>query len=196
MTKVDDLFAAGLSEVGKPYVYGDEGPNAFDCSGLMQFVFAKVGISLPRTADAQYRATTPVSTPLPGDLVFYVDQQTGRADHVALYLGGNRVLSAPHTGAQVHVSDLFTETGHTRTFGRVAGLGTLAGAVLSPVTGAVSTVADAGGGLLSTWLGGARQIVLESGLALAGAALIGLGIWRLAAPKIKGKLAEVEGALT
>jgi len=188
---VNQLIAQGLAEVGKPYVYGDEGPAAFDCSGLMQWVFGKVGVSLPRTADAQYKAATPVSTPSPGDEVFWVNS-AGVADHVALYLGNDQVLSAPHTGATVHVSPLFEEPGHTRAYGRPAGVNTTLGSI-------TQTVADAttnGGQLIAGWLSGAREITLEAGLALAAAALVGLGIWRLASPKIHAKLAEVEDNLT
>lgn len=191
MTKVDDLITNGLAEVGKPYVYGDEGPNAFDCSGLMQFVFAKVGVVLPRTADQQYRATARVSSPLPGDLVFYVNS-VGTADHVALYLGGGNVLSAPHTGATVHVSPLFQEAGHTRVYGRVSGLGTTLGAVVAPV----ADVATAASSTVAGWLSGARHITLEIAAGVAAAALVGLGLWRIASPKINAKLREAEEALS
>jgi hypothetical protein len=188
---INQLLSAGLAEVGKPYIYGDEGPAAFDCSGLMLWTFGRVGISLPRTANAQYHATSPVSSPSPGDLVFWVNS-SGVADHVALYLGNDQVLSAPHTGATVHVSPLFEESGHTRTFGRVKGVNTTLGAITAPVVDTVS----AGASLVGGWLSGARQIVIEAGLGLAAAALVGLGIWRLASPKIHKQLAEVEETLT
>ncbi|WP_235585584.1 C40 family peptidase, partial [Serinicoccus chungangensis] len=61
--------AAGL--VGTPYQWGGSTPAGFDCSGFTSYVFAAVGISLPRTAAAQQAAATPVSNPQPGDLVFY-----------------------------------------------------------------------------------------------------------------------------
>ncbi len=197
MSRVDQLLAYGQTEVGKPYVFGDEGPNAFDCSGLMQWIFAHVGIKLPRTADQQYRFAKPIKTPSPGDLVFWLDG-TGHATHVALYLGNGQVLSAPHTGAQVHDQPIFNLAGHTRVYGRVPALGIVGGTiatVAAPVTGAASSVAGWTADQISGALGGAKTITLEALAALAGAALIGLGAYRLAAPKIKQTSQELEQAL-
>jgi cell wall-associated NlpC family hydrolase len=102
MSKADSIIAYGLAEVGKPYHFGDEGPNAFDCSGLMQYIFGKAGIKLPRTAAEQQKFATPVTKPVPGDLVFF----GAPAHHVGLYLGGGRMLAAPHTGANVRVQSV------------------------------------------------------------------------------------------
>ena len=78
MSTVDNLLTIARTELGKPYVYGDEGPNTFDCSGLMEYVFAQVGIHLPRVAADQQKATSRVSSPLPGDLVFFGDRIEAR----------------------------------------------------------------------------------------------------------------------
>ncbi len=174
MSKIDDLIAYGLGEVGKPYVYGAEGPSTFDCSGLMQFVFAHVGINLPRTADQQYRSTKRVSSPLPGDLVFYVDR-AGRATHVSLYLGGGKMLEAPHTGADVRVRDMYQLAGHQRFFGRVAGSGAATGNALSTVADTVAPVFNPLGDIGQ----GVYGVALQVAGGLAGAALIVAGVYLL-----------------
>lgn len=195
MSKLDDLIAWGTREIGKPYVYGAEGPNTFDCSGLMQYIFAKVGIQLPRVADAQYRATSRVAeqAAAPGDLVFYVNNSTGVADHVALYLGSGKMLAAPHTGANVEIQSVYSRSGYTRVYGRVAGLGN-AGAV-SAVTGVAAQAASWTSDKVDSLLGGARAVVLEAILAIGGLALVGLGLSRLAKPKIEAKTTELENLL-
>jgi hypothetical protein len=163
VSKVDDLLAAGRGELGKPYVYGTEGPSTFDCSGLMQWLFAHVGISLPRTSQEQQAAATPVKVPLPGDLVFY-----GRpAHHVGLYIGAGKMINAPDVNQRVRIDSVGTPT----SYGRVAGLGTMAAV---PV--AVLTSAAIGAGDL---LGGVKVIVLEGLFVLLGLAVVGAGAWQI-----------------
>lgn len=89
---------------GLPCVWGGNGPQngGFDCSGLTHAAYAAAGITLPRTADAQYHAIPhiPDNQPLlPGDLVFYGTQQ--HIHHVGLYLGGNLMIDAPDVGQVV-----------------------------------------------------------------------------------------------
>lgn len=92
-------------ELGKPYVFGGAGPNAFDCSGLTSFVYAKAGVYLPHSAAAQYNATAriPLSALQPGDLVFYYSP----ISHVAIYIGGGQVLQALNPSAPVEISGLY-----------------------------------------------------------------------------------------
>ena len=85
-------IAASLS--GIPYVYGGSTPAGFDCSGFTSYIFAKVGISLPRTAAGQQAAATPVSNPQPGDLVFFGYP----AYHVGIYAGNGMMYDSPRTG--------------------------------------------------------------------------------------------------
>ncbi|WP_240109895.1 C40 family peptidase [Streptomyces sp. MUM 203J] len=90
---------AARSAVGKPYVWGANGPNGFDCSGLMQWSYAQAGVGLPRTSQAQRNAGrhVPLSEARPGDLVTYRSD----ASHVAMYMGNGQVVHAPYPGAPV-----------------------------------------------------------------------------------------------
>ena len=88
-------------ELGSPYVWGGAGPNVFDCSGLVMYVYARVGIYLPHGATMQQRLSRqiPLSHLRPGDLVFYGGPYYSH--HVAIYVGGWRTIEAPYTGALV-----------------------------------------------------------------------------------------------
>ncbi|WP_309248607.1 NlpC/P60 family protein [Streptomyces sp. MNP-20] len=92
-------IAAARSAVGKPYVWGANGPSGFDCSGLTQWSYAQAGVGLPRTSQAQRYAGTqvPLSQAQPGDLVTYRDD----ASHVGMYVGNGQVVHAPYPGAAV-----------------------------------------------------------------------------------------------
>jgi cell wall-associated NlpC family hydrolase len=100
------LGVAG-SLAGPPYRYGGTSPSTgFDCSGFTQYVFSQVGISLPRTAEAQRQAATPVSTPQPGDLVFFGIP----ASHVGIYAGGGMMWDSPHSGAVVSKRAIYSSS--------------------------------------------------------------------------------------
>ncbi|WP_433548026.1 NlpC/P60 family protein [Streptomyces sp. CA-294286] len=90
---------AARNAVGKPYVWGANGPSGFDCSGLMQWSYGQAGVSLPRTSQAQRSAGRQVSLDeaQPGDLVTYRDD----ASHVGMYMGNGQVVHAPYPGAPV-----------------------------------------------------------------------------------------------
>ena len=81
--------------LGVRYVWGGESPTGFDCSGLVQFAYNAIGISIPRTTYEQYRIGEPVSRDElePGDLLFF-----DHVGHVGMYVGGGRFIHAPHTG--------------------------------------------------------------------------------------------------
>lgn len=91
--------AAARQMLGAPYVWGATGPNAFDCSGLMQYAYGRAGVSLPRTSQEQLNAGqhVPLSQARPGDLVIYRSD----ASHVAMYVGDGEVIHAPYPGARV-----------------------------------------------------------------------------------------------
>lgn len=96
------------SKLGSPYVWGAEGPNTFDCSGLTSYVFRNAaGVSLPRTSGSQYGVGTSVSKAnlQPGDLVFF-STGGGGISHVGIYVGGGQMIHAPQTGDVVKVSNI------------------------------------------------------------------------------------------
>ena len=103
------VYLASLQK-GKPYVYGAEGPNAFDCSGLVQYVFKQLGRSLPRTAQAQYNVSTkvPQSGKQPGDLIFYGTENN--ITHVGIYAGNGYMWAAPQTGGVVSLRPIYSST--------------------------------------------------------------------------------------
>jgi cell wall-associated NlpC family hydrolase len=88
------LTRSALRFLGTPYVFGGDSTSGFDCSAYVQHVFAMVGISLPRTADAQYDVGQPaVGGPRPGDLVFFQTYTEG-VSHVGIYLGNDEFVHA------------------------------------------------------------------------------------------------------
>jgi len=95
--------ALARRELGVRYVWGGESPSGFDCSGLVQYVYSRLGVSLPRVAADQFRAGSHVSRSAlrPGDLVFF-----DHLGHVGIYTGGNTFIHAPHTGTVVQISSL------------------------------------------------------------------------------------------
>jgi cell wall-associated NlpC family hydrolase len=91
-----------LRYLGIPYRYGGASPSTgFDCSGLVMYVYAQLGISLPHYTVAQWNATQPVSSPQPGDLVFF-----DGLGHVGIYIGNGQMVDAPHTGSVVRIDSI------------------------------------------------------------------------------------------
>ena len=88
-------------QLGKPYVYGTQGPNTFDCSGLIYWVYKKVGHPISRlTAYLLSKIGRPVHGPLKRGDIIVVDG----GHHVVLYVGGGMVIHAPHSGSVVQYS--------------------------------------------------------------------------------------------
>lgn len=95
-------------ELGTPYRYGGMSPQGFDCSGLVAYVYGKLGVSLPHNAAAQYSYGRPVSRGhlRPGDLVFFHG-----LGHVGLYIGRGKIIHAPQSGERVEVQSLEERSG-------------------------------------------------------------------------------------
>ena len=96
-------YAYAVARRHAPYGYGQDGPGAYDCSGLTMAAWRAAGKSLPHNAAAQYSATSRISRSSlrPGDLVFY--RSLG---HVGLYVGNNQIIDAPHEGSYVNVRSI------------------------------------------------------------------------------------------
>ena len=95
------LTRSALRFIGVPYVFGGTSTTGFDCSGYVQHVFALLGISVPRTADAQYYAGAKIVGKMrAGDLVFFQTYEPGPS-HVGIYLGDDRFVHASSHGVMV-----------------------------------------------------------------------------------------------
>ena len=102
-----DVVAAAGKYLGTPYTFGSNVPeHGLDCSGLVQRVYADLGVPLPRVAADQAREGTPVPTlgqARPGDLLAF-DRPV---DHIGIYIGGNKMIVAPHTGDVVKIETIY-----------------------------------------------------------------------------------------
>jgi cell wall-associated NlpC family hydrolase len=104
--------AFALRQLGKPYLWGAEGPDRYDCSGLMWAAYRSTGLTLPRVAKDQYYATRTKSVSryalLPGDLLFFSSSSdwTG-IHHVGMYIGNGKMVHAPTTGDVVKISTVW-----------------------------------------------------------------------------------------
>ena len=98
-------FAASL--IGSPYVWGAEGPDEFDCSGLTQYVFQEFGIELPRRAISQSQVGDRITRLRRGDLLFFSsDTRKALVTHVGIYEAGRIMINASKRGGRVRRDDL------------------------------------------------------------------------------------------
>jgi cell wall-associated NlpC family hydrolase len=107
------------TQLGVPYVYGGASPGGFDCSGLVMWVYGRLGISLPHNAAALYGTGRPVSPShlQPGDLVFFHG-----LGHVGIYIGHGRMIHAPQTGERVEIEALGERSGSLEGVRRISTL--------------------------------------------------------------------------
>jgi cell wall-associated NlpC family hydrolase len=91
--------------LGKPYVWGADGPDSFDCSGLTEWAWARAGVRLPHYTSDQWNAGRHVTRDQlqPGDLVFFFSD----VSHVGIYIGNGQMIHAPHSGTAVRVEDVW-----------------------------------------------------------------------------------------
>ncbi|MFJ2864594.1 NlpC/P60 family protein [Kitasatospora sp. NPDC087314] len=96
--------AFALAQLNKPYLWGGEGPDSYDCSGLTSQAWLHAGRPIPRTSQEQWAQLQhiPLNQLRPGDLVIYFEGAT----HVAMYIGGGLVVQAPRPGAVIKVSPI------------------------------------------------------------------------------------------
>ena len=98
--------AVALDQVGVRYRYGGNGPQGFDCSGLVQYAYAQAGVAVPRTTGQLWAAAVDVDRGdlRVGDLLFF--RIEGKMSHVGMYLGQRRFVHAPQSGRTVSVASL------------------------------------------------------------------------------------------
>jgi peptidoglycan DL-endopeptidase CwlO len=103
--KIAKVLAFAYAQLDKPYRFGGAGSRVYDCSGLVMRAFAAAGVSLAHSAAAQQRSgrRVPLSQLQPGDLVFWGNP----AYHVGIYVGGGKILDAPHTGTVVQIQAIW-----------------------------------------------------------------------------------------
>lgn len=97
------VVGVALSQLGTPYVWAGSAPGGFDCSGLVMWAYAQVGVGLPHSTYAQWGSGVAISRDQlqPGDLVFF-----DGLGHVGIYIGGGQFVHAPHSGDVVKISSL------------------------------------------------------------------------------------------
>ena len=119
---LNDVLAIADAQLGKPYVWGAAGPDAFDCSGLVYYCFYHAGIytSERTTAEGFRQIAIPITKDqaIPGDLVFWIPNG-GVAEHIAIYVGDGRVIQAPQTGEVIKYSNIWYPAFTSVIFGRM-----------------------------------------------------------------------------
>ena len=99
--KAQAVVDLATKQLGKPYLWGAEGPDSFDCSGLIYYVYKNAAkINLPRTSTEQSSVGTTISISnlKPGDLIFSSTDGSGRVNHVGIYVGNDEMIHSPKAG--------------------------------------------------------------------------------------------------
>lgn len=100
VSKAQMVIDESKKYIGTPYLWGGNTPAGFDCSGLTSYVYSKIGVTIPRTAATQWSGLKVVSSPNPGDLVFFETYAPGPT-HVGIYLGNNQFIQAGSKGVSI-----------------------------------------------------------------------------------------------
>lgn len=183
----EQIVQAVKQHLGQPYVYGADGPNSFDCSGLVQYALEHLGVpGVPRTSESQWAWSKlkPVSYSdlRPGDLIFSNWSGDGTPPgHVAVYAGGGKLIEAPRTGVPVHEIALDSSyrshvQGYKRLSGSTpgaAGAGDSSG-VAAGISGVASDLANASTFVQELMMPGTWLRVVAFVL---GAGALGAGAW-------------------
>lgn len=118
----NDVLAIADAQLGKPYVWGAAGPDAFDCSGLVYYCYYHAGIYTGErtTAEGYRQIATPITATQakPGDLVFWISSG-GVAEHIAIYVGDGRVIHSPQTGEVIKYSNIWYQENISVIYGRI-----------------------------------------------------------------------------
>jgi len=152
-----DVAAAAQRYLGVPYVFGGEDGSGMDCSGLVQRVYADLGIEVPRLVSGQMTIGTEVGSlaeAQPGDLIV-----TGGGDHILIYAGNNKVIHAPYEGRNVSLVEAYMDDSEIDTIRRIIPAGaspaSLRTSPLGPLGGA-DLLNSAFASALSGYMGGGR----------------------------------------
>jgi cell wall-associated NlpC family hydrolase len=143
-----DVVDAAKRYLGVPYVFGGEDASGMDCSGLVQTVYAEMGISVPRLVSGQMKIGTEVGSlaeARPGDLIV-----TGGGDHILIYAGDNKVIHAPYEGRTVSLVEAYMDDSEITTIRRV--IPDAPAATASPVASNAASASSAAGSQLSAAL--------------------------------------------
>ncbi|TFV98826.1 C40 family peptidase [Leifsonia flava] len=138
-----DVVTAAKGYLGVPYVFGGEDSSGMDCSGLVQRVYADLGIDLPRRVTQQMTEGTEVGSlaeAQPGDLIV-----TGGGDHILIYAGDGKVIHAPYEGRTVSLVDAYMSDDEITTIRRIVPTASAAPAAVptaAAVTSAAGVAAD------------------------------------------------------
>lgn len=158
-----DVTTAAMKYLGVPYVFGGEDASGMDCSGLVQRVYADLGIEVPRLVSGQMGVGTEVPSlaeAQPGDLIV-----TDNADHIVIYAGDNKVIHAPYEGRTVSLQERWFDESDIVTIRRIVpaeSAGTAAGTAALAVQALAGTTTAQGEtrALNESMLAAARSIML------------------------------------
>lgn len=182
-----DIVTYARDQIGKPYVFGAAGPNTFDCSGLVQYVYKHFGLAVPRTTFQM--ADDPSLVPVQktdlqaGDLIFSHWDQEGPNSHMGIYTGKGTIIEAPQPGQNVMETTLGPSYwSHVDTLRRVPGLS------------GSSAASSASGATLSSWWDPLVNAGTAAGQSVAGVATGALDIVG-ALENVGGELHSMAGAM-
>jgi hypothetical protein len=178
MAPTASAFVASVQQqLGKPYVYGATGPGSFDCSGLVMYCLAQVGVTAPRTSEQQWAwvAQIPQSQLTAGALVFsQYPGDNASPGHVQIYIGGGQVIGADNSSVPVEVDQLSAILPNLVGYGLCPGLsynGTVDGGSATAAS-LLSTTANSVGGALGAGVYG--DVIGLGFMLLAGAAAVSM----------------------